>query len=112
MRGVSKEGLCALVLGLCAGWSQLHAQQGGTITGTVIDQSSKPIPGASVEVRNEATAASRTVTADNDGKFSEPDLAGRQLHDHRLRSGIRHRAALRRSGERGRDPRCPDCDGG
>ena len=36
----------------------LEAQQSGTLTGTATDQVGKPIPSASVEVRNESTAAS------------------------------------------------------
>ena len=61
---------------LCASAvSQLHAQQNGTITGTVLDQTGKPVQGAAVEVRSDATAASRSVMSDPEGKFSVPDLA-------------------------------------
>jgi iron complex outermembrane receptor protein len=61
---------------LCAaGLFQLQAQQGGTLTGTILDQVGKPIPNATVEIRNEATAASRSVMTDNEGKFSASDLA-------------------------------------
>lgn len=68
--------ICALVVLLCAaGFTALRAQQGGTITGTVLDQAGKPIPGATVEIRNETSAATRAVTADDQGKFSAPDLA-------------------------------------
>jgi len=52
----------------------LQAQQSGTITGTVVDQVGKPIPQASVEVRNESAGASKTGTADDDGKYSIADL--------------------------------------
>ena len=55
--------------------TSLEAQQIGTLTGTVTDQVGKAIPHATVEVRNESTAASRTALTDTDGKFSVPDLA-------------------------------------
>lgn len=58
-----------------AGLSRLAAQQGGTISGTVLDQAAKPIPDATVELKSEATAASRTVKTDGEGKFLASDLA-------------------------------------
>ena len=61
---------------LCAaGLSQLHAQQSGTISGTVLDQAGKPIQGAVVELKAESTGASRSVISDTEGKFLAPDLA-------------------------------------
>src|SRR5262245_19160396 len=65
---------CSLFV-LLFGLSQLQAQQGGTLSGTVLDQAGKEIPSASVEIRNEATGASKSATADNEGKFSVADLA-------------------------------------
>ncbi len=68
----------AFVVGvlLCAaGVSQLHAQQSGTISGTVLDQTGKPIQDAAVELRSESTGASRSVISDAEGKFSVSDLA-------------------------------------
>jgi iron complex outermembrane recepter protein len=66
------------VLLLAAGWIQLQAQQAGpatgTISGTVVDQAGKPIAGASVEIRNESTGATREVTCDESGKFAATDL--------------------------------------
>src|SRR5262249_55970179 len=54
----------------------LRAQSGGTITGTVLDQAAKPIPGASITVRNGAAGSlNGTATADNDGRFSIGNLA-------------------------------------
>jgi iron complex outermembrane receptor protein len=71
-----KVGWLALALLLCTGaFSQLHAQQGGTISGTVFDQAGKPIPEAAVELKSESTAASRMVTSDVEGRFSASDLA-------------------------------------
>jgi iron complex outermembrane receptor protein len=60
---------------LCAaGLSPLHAQQSGTISGTVVDQAGKPIQGATVEMKTESAATPHNTTSDADGKFSVPDL--------------------------------------
>ena len=67
----------AVVAVLCATVPYpLQAQQGGagTLTGTVLDQVGKPMPNATVEIKNESTAASRSVMTDNEGKFSATDL--------------------------------------
>ena len=65
-----------LTLSLCAlGLIPLRAQQGGSISGTVVDQTAKAIPGASVDVRNEITGESHPATADENGKFVVTDLA-------------------------------------
>ena len=63
------------VLVYAAGLCQLQAQQTGTITGTVLDQTGKPIPEATVEIRNESTGASSTAKSDADGKFSAANIA-------------------------------------
>ena len=60
---------------LCAGVSQIQAQQSGTISGTVSDQTGKPIPNAAVEIRSDATGTARSVISDSDGKFKASDLA-------------------------------------
>ena len=61
---------------LCAaGLSQLYAQQSGTISGTVLDQTGKPIQDATVEVKNDSTGTSRSLKCDTEGKFSASDLA-------------------------------------
>jgi len=69
-RSVLAVGFLALLAAI-----SLEAQQSGTITGTVTDQVGKPIPNASVEVRNELTGASRSVSADNNGRFAFDDVA-------------------------------------
>jgi iron complex outermembrane receptor protein len=72
------ENRCVLAVGvlLCAaGLSQLQAQQSGTISGTVLDQTGKPIQDAALEFRNDSTGASRSVRSDAEGKFIAPDLA-------------------------------------
>lgn len=72
-RGVLAVCLGVLLFG--AGLGQLHAQAaGGALSGTVIDQSGKPISSAAVQVRNDASGLTVAVTADSDGKFSVPDL--------------------------------------
>jgi iron complex outermembrane receptor protein len=67
--------LAAGVLLCAAGLSQLHAQQSGTISGTVVDQAGKSIRDAVVELKNESTGASRSTISDADGKFVASDLA-------------------------------------
>jgi iron complex outermembrane receptor protein len=69
-----RKGVLAVGLLFCAGL-QLTAQQTGKITGTVVDQAGKAIADASVEVRNEASGASKDTKSDNEGKFSIGDLA-------------------------------------
>ena len=63
------------VLLCAAGFSQLDAQQSGAISGTVLDQTGKPIPDAVVELKSEPAGAPRSVISDAEGKFSIPDLA-------------------------------------
>jgi hypothetical protein len=53
----------------------LIAQSGGTITGMVLDQAAKAIPGANVTVKNEAGTVSGTTTSDSEGRFSVSGLA-------------------------------------
>ena len=74
-RGVSAVSLCLLFTALAA--VPMRAQQGAgaTIGGTVLDQAGKPISGAAVAVKNEATAASQAFTTDAEGHFSASGLA-------------------------------------
>jgi hypothetical protein len=46
----------------------------GTILGTVTDSSGAAISGATVTVKNTGTGLVRTVTTDNDGNYSTPEL--------------------------------------
>jgi hypothetical protein len=51
---------------LCAaGSSQLPAQQSGAISGTVLDQTGKPIPNAVLQIKNESTGALRSVVPES-----------------------------------------------
>ncbi len=53
-----------------------HAQvAGGTITGTVTDAAGATLPNTSVTIVNQATAITRSVTANSDGFYTAPNLA-------------------------------------
>src|SRR5436309_2132060 len=65
---------CLCLLLCVAGLSQLQAQQTGTISGIVTDQTGKGIPGANVELRSDR-GPSRMLTTNEDGKFSATDVA-------------------------------------
>ena len=64
--------MMALVISLPA-----HAQSGpsGSLTGAVQDPNGANLPGVSVTVRHDATGATRTVTTDNEGRWTIPGLA-------------------------------------
>ncbi len=47
---------------------------GGTITGTLVDSSGRVIPNATVSITNAATGINRTVTTNEDGAFTAPNL--------------------------------------
>lgn len=51
----------------------LHAQA-GSISGTILDQAAKPIPGAGVTVKGEGGSVSGTATTDGEGKFAVSGL--------------------------------------
>src|SRR5438270_7560326 len=58
-----------------AGAVQVRAQEvGGTILGTITDQSGAVVPQASILVRNMANGISRTVTTDSAGFYTTPNL--------------------------------------
>ena len=55
--------------------SVAHAQVvGGSLSGTVHDNSGATVAGASVTVRQVETGATRTLTTDNDGRFFAPSV--------------------------------------
>jgi len=54
--------------------AQTNPSESGTITGTVLDVSGKPIPGAGVTVRNESSGQPRNLVSDAEGKFSVSGL--------------------------------------
>ncbi|MGB6608668.1 MAG: carboxypeptidase-like regulatory domain-containing protein, partial [Acidobacteriaceae bacterium] len=53
----------------------LHAQFGGSLTGTVIDSSGAVIPGATVVLTNPATQAAKTATTNATGFYTFNELA-------------------------------------
>jgi carboxypeptidase family protein len=70
----------ALALGLLCASTATSAAQGltGQLGGTVLDGSKAMLPGATVTVKNEATAATMTTVTDANGAFLFPNLiAGR-----------------------------------
>ena len=66
--------LVGLLPVLCVGLipSIAHAQATGQITGLVTDPSGGVVPNAAVEIKNEATGQSRSVTSGSDGFFTIP----------------------------------------
>ncbi len=61
-----------LLLLLSAG--TLFSQETATIQGTVADQSGAVVPNATIAITNSSTGASRTVTTNQAGIYSAPDL--------------------------------------
>jgi len=52
----------------------LYAQSTATLSGTVFDPRGVALPGASVQVKNEATGATQKMTSDSTGKYSFSNL--------------------------------------
>ena len=59
---------------LVTGSAGLAQVSGGTISGSVRDSSERGIAGAHVSIRNAETAILRSVTTDNDGIYTAPNL--------------------------------------
>src|SRR6478736_752809 len=60
-----------------------YAQSGGSstsVTGTVVDPTGAVVPNAVVEIRNPVSAFERTVSTDNGGKFSIPNVPFNPYH--------------------------------
>ena len=55
--------------------AQLYAQSSASLTGTVLDPRSVPLPGATVSLRNEATGATQKSNSDSQGKYAFANLA-------------------------------------
>ncbi|PWU10146.1 MAG: TonB-dependent receptor, partial [Terriglobia bacterium] len=66
--------LGTLLCGIFASHAQTNPSETGTITGTVLDVSGKPIPGAGVTVKNESLGLPRNLVSDPEGKFSVSGL--------------------------------------
>jgi hypothetical protein len=73
---MSRSVLVLLILGLAGAVASPANAQGlsGQIGGSVIDNSKGAVPGATVTVRNTATAVTRDVVTDSEGLFVFPNL--------------------------------------
>lgn len=61
-------GVLFVLLGLSA--PPAAAQATGTVSGTVVDTADRVVPGATITIRNEATATTRTLVTDERGEFT------------------------------------------
>src|ERR1035438_923695 len=65
-----------LLLGGLATIALLHSQVvGGSLLGTVRDNSGAPLPSAVVTVRNAETGAQRALLTDDNGRYSAPSIS-------------------------------------
>jgi hypothetical protein len=64
-----RSGLCALLLATLV-VAPAAAQDTGTISGTVVDETEKIIPGATVTLTHERTGAARTAVSNERGEFT------------------------------------------
>jgi hypothetical protein len=67
--------LPALLFGIPLANAQSNAGAASTISGSVLDVSGKPIPGADISAKSESSGLQRIVVADQSGKFSISGLA-------------------------------------
>ena len=67
--------LCVAVLLLCAAAASAQVTATGSLAGTVADQQTAVVSGATVVVRNEATGQEFTTTTADNGTFKVPSLA-------------------------------------
>jgi hypothetical protein len=65
---------CVTAIALVTGSACLAQVAGGTISGSVRDNSGRAIAGAQVAVKNPETAILRSIDADNDGIYTAPNL--------------------------------------
>ena len=74
--GSRRRACIALWIAVCASIAISSAAQtvGGTLLGTVVDNSGGVIPGASVTATNTATAVARTAISDGQGRYSIAEL--------------------------------------
>jgi hypothetical protein len=66
--------LIAFAAGIAGGIEAAAQVSGGTVTGTVTDQTGAVVPNAHVTIVDTATSIVRDITANNDGAFSAPNL--------------------------------------
>ncbi|HEY2423863.1 MAG TPA: carboxypeptidase-like regulatory domain-containing protein [Chthoniobacterales bacterium] len=78
-----KTMLCVVLFALAVMPVLLRGQIAtGTISGTISDESGAVIPNAAISIRNQATSATRTLTANAEGLYSAPAL---QVGDYEVR---------------------------
>lgn len=70
---VAATALCVLMLASATAWAQTGGST-STLTGTVVDSDGGVIPGATVEVKNNATGVVNSVVTNTSGVFSVPGL--------------------------------------
>ena len=75
-RVIRRRTCIALWIALCASVSVPSAAQnvGGTLLGTVADNSGAVLPGATVTAVNTATGVARTTVSDGRGRYSIADI--------------------------------------
>jgi carboxypeptidase family protein/TonB-dependent receptor-like protein len=83
---VSRRAVClaTALLSISLGSSGFGQVNTGTISGVVQDQSGATVPGATVVVKNVATGLTRTVTANDKGRYYAPALP---IGDYELQAG-------------------------
>lgn len=87
--------LTVLLFGIARSYAQSSPAGAGTISGSILDVSGKPIPGAGVSIKNEASGSPRTVVADPEGKFS---VSGLPAGTYTLEASAPSFASSRRTG--------------
>lgn len=70
LRSTPGRSLSGLVVALLLASAPAAAQNTGTISGTIIDNTGEIVPGATLTLINEATADSRTMTSGGRGEFA------------------------------------------
>jgi iron complex outermembrane recepter protein len=75
IRWRSALAVTVVLLSVVAAPARLSAQSGGTISGAVVDQLAKSIPGAKVTAKSEAGSVIGSATSDAEGHFSIGGLA-------------------------------------
>ena len=71
LRSIRIPALFFVLAFAAAGWSQIV---GGSISGTVRDTTGAVVPGATLQIRNVETGASRTLTSDGEGRYAAPSV--------------------------------------
>ncbi len=76
----------------------------GTIRGTALDANGAVVPGANVEIKNNETNISRTLTTDEEGRFNCATTPAGPVHRHDCETRFRNHTRSERHLDRGPDP--------